>query len=119
MITPLRSLLDRILTRRYPPLDERVARLAYHLAQPAACPDDAKVGHHRVQAPGPAHPQHGPAWATPTGVSLRLLHQAHAAHQVTAAREMDDSSARLVARSRRRVKARKAGVVAITERRRA
>ena len=101
MITPLRSLIDRLVTRRYPSLDDRVARLAHHLAQPSACPDDARMRHHRTQDAGPALLS-TVAWATTAGVSLRLLHQAHAAHVVTSSRPIEDSSARLVGRTVRR-----------------
>ena len=101
MITPLRSLIDRLVTRRYPSLDDRVARLAHHLSQPGLCRDDSRVGHHRTQDAGPA-PLSAVAWATPAGVSLKLLHTAHAAHVVTSSRPIDDSSARLVGRTVRR-----------------
>lgn len=104
MTALVRWCLDQLGESRRPSLDDPLTRLARVLAQPPSCPDDARIGSHRTQDGGPAHPQRPVAWATSTGVNLQLLHSAHSAHQVTETRLLEDSSARMIRRPVRRQK---------------
>lgn len=80
------------------------------LASPPAAP-----GHRHTYAAGPCHPQTRPvpAWVTASGISLALLHAAHTAYRIAAAREACDSSAQIVRRVIRRRTPARGNVVAI------
>lgn len=70
-----------------------------------AAPVVGAVGHRRTQAPGPAHPtRHPPAWVTPHGCDLALLHVAHIAHVVHDRRGEDRECTVGHARPMRRVR---------------